>query len=367
MIAFRKLTRITAVFFWVAFMIPAGNWRTSSQQLSTTTHEDRDQGIKLFQLGDIEGALKAFRAGLRKFKDDEIAWYYLGLSLIRKEDLKGARKVFEKTVVLRPDFAPAHAALATTLLFTRKIKDAEKHANQALFSDPKNAEAHYVLGTIRLLQRSCADALAQADAALVSEPDFPQPYFLKSQSLICDVAETSLKPWFHDGKLYRTSTSTAELSKDEKLLNLKRTAARFKEAAANLERFLQLAPGVADAAMWREQLETLRLYAEPADKTEVDRTVFTGAEVTTKPRILSKPEPTYTDAARNAQVEGTVVLRAILAADGKVKNILVLSLLPNGLTERSINAARKIKFEPATKDGRPVSMLVQLEYNFNLY
>ena len=66
-------------------------------------------------------------------------------------------------------------------------------------------------------------------------------------------------------------------------------------------------------------------------------------------------------------MEGTVVLRAVFGADGKVKNILVLSPLPNGLTERSLNAARMIKFEPATKDGRPVSMLVQIEYHFNLF
>jgi len=41
--------------------------------------------------------------------------------------------------------------------------------------------------------------------------------------------------------------------------------------------------------------------------------------------------------------------------------------LPYGLTERAIAAARQIKFTPATKDGRPVSMYIQLEYNFNLY
>lgn len=367
MIALRKLKRITAVFIWVACMIPGGSLRVSAQQSSARTYEDRDQGIRLYRLGDIEGALKALRAGLLKVKDDEIAWHFIGLSLIRKGDLKGARKAFEKAVSLRRDFAPAHAALATTLLFTRKVKDAEEQANLALFFDPKNAEAHYVLGTIRLQQRSCTEALAQADAALATFPDYPQSYFLKSQSLICDVAETSLKRAFHDGKLYRTSAAATVPSKDEKLLNMKRTAMRFKEAAANLERFLQLAPHVADAAMWREQLETLRLYAEPADTTDVDRTVFTGAEITTKARVLSKPEPDYTGAARDAQVEGTVVLRAIFAADGKVTNILVLSPLPNGLTERAIDAARKVKFQPAKKDGRPVSMVVQLEYNFNLY
>jgi hypothetical protein len=41
--------------------------------------------------------------------------------------------------------------------------------------------------------------------------------------------------------------------------------------------------------------------------------------------------------------------------------------LPYGLTEAAIAAARQIKFEPATLDGKPVSMFMQLEYNFNLY
>ncbi len=47
--------------------------------------------------------------------------------------------------------------------------------------------------------------------------------------------------------------------------------------------------------------------------------------------------------------------------------ITAVSGLPYGLTERAIAAARQIKFVPATKDGRPVSMYIQLEYNFNLY
>jgi TonB family protein len=367
MIAFRKFTQaITAVFLCVACMMPSASVRANSQQ-SSRTFDDRDQGIRLYEQGNIDGALKALRSSLSKSKDDAIAWHYLGLSLVRKEDLKGARKAFEKAVELRQDFAPARAALANTLLFTSKAKEAEKQAKQALVFDPQNAEAHYVLGTIRLLQGSCAEALAQADAALVGKPDFPQSYLLRSQSLICEVAKTSLRPWTLDGAIYKTSVAPTDLTKDEKLLREKATAQRFKEAASNLERFLQLAPAVADAPLWREQMETLRLYAEPADKPDAERTVFTTLEVTTKARVLSKPEPTYTKAARDAYVEGTVVLRAIFTADGNVKNILVLSPLPNGLTERSINAARKIKFQPATKDGRPVAVFIQIEYNFNLY
>ncbi|HKG16002.1 MAG TPA: energy transducer TonB [Pyrinomonadaceae bacterium] len=57
----------------------------------------------------------------------------------------------------------------------------------------------------------------------------------------------------------------------------------------------------------------------------------------------------------------------MLAADGRVRNIAVVRSLPDGLTEMSVRAARKIKFKPAFKDGHAVSQYVTLEYNFNIY
>jgi len=97
-----------------------------------------------------------------------------------------------------------------------------------------------------------------------------------------------------------------------------------------------------------------------------DRLVFSGKEVTTKARVLSKPEPQYTNDARALGVTGTVVLRCVFTAEGVVKHLLVVRGLPAGLTEQSISAARRIKFVPATKNGRPVSTYIQLEYNFHL-
>jgi TonB family protein len=95
--------------------------------------------------------------------------------------------------------------------------------------------------------------------------------------------------------------------------------------------------------------------------------IYSGKEVTSKARVLSKPEPQYTEEARKNQVTGTVVLRAVFTSGGQVTNIRAVSGLPYGLTERAIAAARQIKFSPATKDGHAVSMYIQLEYNFNLY
>ncbi len=95
--------------------------------------------------------------------------------------------------------------------------------------------------------------------------------------------------------------------------------------------------------------------------------IFSGKEVTYKARVLMKPEPRYTEEARQNQVTGTVVLRAVFSSSGTITNIRAVSGLPNGLTDRAIAAARQIRFIPAIKDGQFVSMYIQLEYNFNLY
>ena len=95
--------------------------------------------------------------------------------------------------------------------------------------------------------------------------------------------------------------------------------------------------------------------------------IFSGKEVNSKARVLSKPEPQYTEEARKNQITGTVVLRAVFTSGGQVTSIRAVSGLPYGLTERAIAAARQIRFTPAMKDGRAVSMYIQLEYNFNLY
>jgi protein TonB len=94
---------------------------------------------------------------------------------------------------------------------------------------------------------------------------------------------------------------------------------------------------------------------------------FVGSQVEQRARLLSKPEPQYTDEARKNQITGTVTLRVIFSSAGEVVQIRAVNTLPFGLTERAIAAARQIKFLPAMKGGQPVSVFMQLEYNFHLY
>jgi len=95
--------------------------------------------------------------------------------------------------------------------------------------------------------------------------------------------------------------------------------------------------------------------------------VFTGNEVTRKATVVWKPEPTYTEQARAHRVVGTVILKAVFAANGYVTNIIATRELKDGMTEAAIEAARNIRFFPAEKDGKPVSQWMTLEYNFNLF
>ncbi len=95
--------------------------------------------------------------------------------------------------------------------------------------------------------------------------------------------------------------------------------------------------------------------------------VYPGSDVTERARVLSKPEPQYTEEARRADITGTVILRAVFSKTGEVTSIRALQPLGGGLTEKAIAAARQIRFVPARRNGQAVSMYMQLEYNFNLY
>lgn len=107
--------------------------------------------------------------------------------------------------------------------------------------------------------------------------------------------------------------------------------------------------------------------SELKTQTDESRAIFVGRLVDRKAVLVIKPEPAYTEVARQKGITGTVVLKVVFTSDGNVVNIITAAGLPYGLTEQAIKAARKIKFVPAVKEGKFVSMWMQLEYNFNLF
>ena len=170
--------------------------------------------------------------------------------------------------------------------------------------------------------------------------------------------------WLLD-RLYTTTPypdALASIVKYRPLLLLAaESAAKYLELTSN--------PSRSKAEEWNNRAEMLRDYVEMAEgksDNAVLTKVYSPKDVEVKARLLTRPEPGYTDEARNNRVTGTVVLRAIFSFDGKVRAIKAIKGLPDGLTYEAIRAARRIKFVPATINGKPVSQYIQIEYNFNI-
>jgi TonB family protein len=84
------------------------------------------------------------------------------------------------------------------------------------------------------------------------------------------------------------------------------------------------------------------------------------------PVVIRKVPPKYTAAARDASLEGRVVLYAEVWPDGAAHNIKVVRSLEPGLDQKAIEAVGKWKFRPGTKDGVPVKVAATFEVNFRL-
>ncbi|HSE20854.1 MAG TPA: TonB family protein [Pyrinomonadaceae bacterium] len=306
---------------------------------------DRVAGIDLIKAGKNAEAIDVLQRFIKTNKQDGLGWYYLGVAFLQVQNFKKAVDAFEHATTLLPDSANAYNALGYAYLRRARLDDANKALTKALALDPTSADAHYTFGVLMLRKGDGAEARTQATLALASNANFADAYLLKSQAILFLVAQAIL--------------GEGRPGSDPSI------GAQYEDAGQALRQFLNRVPDAKDNSIWKDQLESINFYRSTHNNTSSDP-VYIGNAVTTKARLLSKPEPTYTEEARQSLITGKVVLRTVFAADGSVKHIMILEGLPYGLTERAVQAARKIKFVPATLNGQPVSMFMYLEYHFLL-
>lgn len=346
-----------SVCFGAAPACPARTALARPRQTPPAQSAEFERGVELYRQGDFKGASKALRAAVRKqSRGDQRAWIFLGQALMWRGELEDARKAFDAALRLDPNSAAARSGLAFLHMNARRMQDAEREAARALELDPNAIDAHYVVGAIRLREGAWLKAIEKADAIIKLNDKTALAYALKSEALL----------GLHErGRGILADESRGAYDYDS--ATLEQTAAaqpsRLRQAAENLGKYLALAPNAPDAEEKRAQMEAMLAYSE-ADPA---RKIYRMSDTTSKAVIKAKPEPGFTEEARRAGVNGVVRLRAVLAADGTVKHVLVLKSLSYGLTEKAVAAARKIKFEPAAVNGSPVSQFVILEYNFNVY
>jgi TonB family protein len=128
---------------------------------------------------------------------------------------------------------------------------------------------------------------------------------------------------------------------------------------------------IGDAAVINGNFSSAEALALAAGLVPSDRraTVIAGpGPGIVMPRVLKTVSPAYTSAGMAARIEGTVVLRAIVEADGTVADVSVVRSLDaaSGLDDQAVAAVRQWRFRPGTKDGKVVATSVQIETNFNM-
>jgi TonB family protein len=82
--------------------------------------------------------------------------------------------------------------------------------------------------------------------------------------------------------------------------------------------------------------------------------------------VVYRVEPEYSEEARRARYEGTVVFEAVIRRDGSIDVVRLVRSLGFGLDQNAIRALKEWRFRPATKSGVPVDVTMNVEVRFNL-
>jgi TonB family protein len=84
------------------------------------------------------------------------------------------------------------------------------------------------------------------------------------------------------------------------------------------------------------------------------------------PIPLYKVEPEYSEEARKAKFQGTVVLEIVIDERGYPTNFKILNPLGLGLDEKAVEAVRQWRFRPGMKNGKPVAVVARIDVTFRL-
>ena len=232
-----------------------------------------------------------------------------------------AREELKRALKLDKQMAEAYLWIGMTCGNEGKILEAIDNVKQAIKLRSPYPDAHYTLSVLYFGMRRVAQARAEVDLAISQDANFANAYYLKGK--------------------------------------LEILGEHYKDALAAFEQALRLAPAIETTLpTLPTQMTALREWV--AFRARKDDPAYKQAEAT------NSPAPRYTDQARAARIQGAVHLAVLIDETGSITATVMFLGLGYGLDEEALRAARKVKFKPATINGKPVPFWQMMAVEFNL-
>jgi TonB family protein len=115
-------------------------------------------------------------------------------------------------------------------------------------------------------------------------------------------------------------------------------------------------------------LLALALVLVAAGSAAQEATVHKSGNGVSLPRVIRQVQPHYTQEAMRQMIEGEVLLDVVVSSNGSVGDVEVKESLDAvyGLDQEAVKAMKQWRFEPGTKDGKPVAVRVDVKMRFTL-
>jgi TonB family protein len=250
----------------------------------------------------------------------------------------------------------------------KAIKDdewgrAQSGIRHALALKPESAEANFVAAQVYWHEGARSMAIDSLTKAIETQPIFPEAHFLLAQCL----KESNKLEKAREEVNIALSQSTPLFPAYRLLAEIDIAKGDFDAAITSLETALRFSPGAddADAARLREQIEQSREFVENLKRFAVLEAGQKAPDIV-RPFLLNPAQPRYTEEARALKIQGTVSMGVLVTENGDVDSVLIFRGLGHGLDEQAADVARKLKFSPATRSGKPIPDWKKVSVQFNL-
>jgi TonB family protein len=288
--------------------------------------------------------------------------YVDAMDALRQADYKRAADHFRQAIAERPSMVSAHYYLGLSL-YKQEVYGEALDAYQALVKlDPNNILAHYQIAKIHLMNNDYSPAVEEYRwLKSLSETKSDAPAEVRGK-LLPDKFGEPISDW--------QKQCAGELA--QYLLDLipRETAEQFQLPVSQIASAMPTgAPSCLKPAS-RPSASGSPNQTPPKPSFPSERIADRSIEPMTfnlRPVITYREKAKYTEVARINTVQGSVVLSVVFGVEGKITDIRVVRCLPDGLTQKAIAAAQAIRFNPAVKNGAPVSVRGTLDFSFNLY